>query len=149
MTPTPSGTRPLKSTIYLASRSPRRRELLKQIGVPFQLFQLREDPKRGADVDEAVSGNESPAEYVVRVARTKAEVGCHYMQRRSLLQRWPVLAADTTVVCGERIIGKPERHTDLLEQLTAARTARREIDSRFQRARAGRCRGHDGQRPLG
>jgi septum formation protein len=112
MSPTPSGTRPLKSTIYLASRSPRRRELLKQIGVPFQLFQLREDPKRGADVDETVSRNESPGEYVVRLARSKAEVGCHYMQRRSLLQRWPVLAADTTVVCAGRIIGKPENADD-------------------------------------
>lgn len=99
--------RALKPTIYLASRSPRRRELLKQIGVPYQVFQLREDPGRGADVDETPGGNESPIEYVLRVARMKAETATHYMQRRTLAQRWPVLAADTTVVCEGRLIGKP------------------------------------------
>jgi septum formation protein len=93
--------------IYLASRSPRRRELLKQIGVTFQVVQLREDPRRGIDVDESPGRDESPASYVLRIARTKAEVAAHYMHRRSL-QRWPVLAADTTVVCEDRIIGKPE-----------------------------------------
>jgi septum formation protein len=102
----------LKSTIYLASRSPRRRELLKQVGVPFQLFQLREEPGRGADVDESPAPGESAAAYVVRIARTKAEVAAHYMLRRSLSQRWPVLAADTTVVLDSRIIGKPENAED-------------------------------------
>jgi septum formation protein len=102
----------LKSTIYLASRSPRRRELLKQVGVPFQLFQLREEPGRGADIDESPAPGESPAAYVVRIARTKAEVAAHYMLRRSLSQRWPVLAADTTVVLDSRIIGKPENAED-------------------------------------
>lgn len=99
--------RGLKPTIYLASRSPRRRELLKQIGVTFQVFQLREDPGRGADVDETPGAAESPTAYALRVARMKAETASHYMQRRTLAQRWPVLAADTTVVCGQRIIGKP------------------------------------------
>jgi septum formation protein len=93
--------------IYLASRSPRRRELLKQIGVTFQVVQLREDPRRGIDVNEDPLRDESPGTYVLRIARTKAEVAAHYMHRRSL-QRWPVLAADTTVVCEDRIIGKPE-----------------------------------------
>ena len=99
--------RALKPTIYLASRSPRRRELLKQIGVPFQVFQLREDPRRGPDVDESPAPGESPTAYVLRVARTKVETASHYMQRRTLAQRWPVLAADTTVVSAQRIIGKP------------------------------------------
>ena len=103
----PSAAKPLKQTIYLASRSPRRRELLKQIGVAFQLFQLREEPGRDPDVDETPGKDESPTAYVVRIARTKAEVAAHYMQRRALSQRWPVLAADTTVVCDGRIIGKP------------------------------------------
>jgi septum formation protein len=107
MSSTPPGARALKPTIYLASRSPRRRDLLKQIGVPFQLFQLREDPRRGPDVDETPAQQESPTQYVVRVARMKAETAAHYMQRRTLAQRWPVLAADTTVVCEQRIIGKP------------------------------------------
>jgi septum formation protein len=107
MSATPPGARALKPTIYLASRSPRRRELLKQIGVPFQVFQLREDPRRGFDVDETPANGESPTAYVLRLACTKAETAARYMQRRTLAQRWPVLAADTTVVCGQRIIGKP------------------------------------------
>ena len=109
--------RSLKQTIYLASRSPRRRELLKQIGVAFQLFQLREEPGRDPDVDETPKPTESPTQYVVRIARTKAEVASHYMQRRALSQRWPVLAADTTVVCGSRIIGKPANNDDAARML--------------------------------
>lgn len=97
----------MKTTIYLASRSPRRRELLKQLGVTFQLFQLREDAHRGTDIDETPKPAESPADYVLRIARSKAELGAHYMQRRTLSQRWPVLAADTTVVVDEQIVGKP------------------------------------------
>jgi septum formation protein len=111
----------LKQTIYLASRSPRRRELLKQIGVAFQLFQLREEAGRDPDVDETPGKNETPATYVQRIARMKAEVASHYMQRRALSQRWPVLAADTTVVCDGRIIGKPASSDDaarLLEDLS-------------------------------
>src|SRR3954470_1791588 len=107
-----SANKSLKQTIYLASRSPRRRELLKQIGVAFQLFQLREEPGRDPDVDETPGSGETPAAYVDRIARTKAEVAAHYMQRRSLSQRWPVLAADTTVVLAGRIIGKPENADD-------------------------------------
>ena len=112
-----SAMKSMKQTIYLASRSPRRRELLKQIGVAFQLFQLREEPGRDPDVDETPGKDESPSEYVIRIARTKAEVASHYMQRRALSQRWPVLAADTTVVCGGRIIGKPESNEDAVRLL--------------------------------
>jgi septum formation protein len=121
MVASPPGIKALKPTIYLASRSPRRRELLKQVGVPFQLFQLREEPGRGADIDESPASAESPSAYVARIARTKAEVAAHYMLRRSLSQRWPVLAADTTVVCDSRIIGKPENADDaalILERLS-------------------------------
>jgi septum formation protein len=75
--------------------------------VPFQVFQMREDPGRGVDIDETPATGESPTAYVLRVARNKAESASHYMQRRTLAQRWPVLAADTTVVCEQRIIGKP------------------------------------------
>ena len=112
MNPMASANKPLKQTIYLASRSPRRRELLKQIAVPFQLFQLREEPGRDPDVDETPGKDETPSSYVVRIARIKAEVAAHYMQRRALSQRWPVLAADTTVVCDGRIIGKPVNTED-------------------------------------
>jgi septum formation protein len=107
----------MKQTIYLASRSPRRRELLKQIGVAFQLFQLREEPGRDPDVDETPGKSESASQYAIRIARTKAEVAAHYMQRRALSQRWPVLAADTTVVCAGRIIGKPAGNDEAARML--------------------------------
>ena len=92
--------------IYLASRSPRRRELLQQIGIAFEALLLREDLRRGADVDETLIPGESPESYVSRVARAKAEAGWHRIASRRLLPR-PVLAADTTVVLDGEIIGKP------------------------------------------
>ena len=92
--------------IYLASRSPRRRGLLQQIGIAFEPLLLREDLRRGADVDEATLPGESPASYVSRVARAKAECGWGWIAARRLLPH-PVLAADTTVVLDGEIIGKP------------------------------------------
>ena len=88
--------------IYLASRSPRRRDLLKQIGVPFELLLLREDLRRGVDVDETPLADESPGVYVLRIARTKVEMAVRQIAYRALPQK-PVLAADT-VVCVEDII---------------------------------------------
>lgn len=93
--------------IYLASRSPRRRELLKQIGVPFELLLLREDLRRGADVDETPLADESPGVYVLRLARTKVEMAVRQIAYRALPQK-PVLAADTTVVFDGQIVGKPD-----------------------------------------
>lgn len=92
--------------IYLASRSPRRRELLKQIGVSFELLLLREGARRGADVDETPSPGEAPADYVLRVACAKAEAAATRVAQRRL-QLYPVLAADTTVVLDGEVIGKP------------------------------------------
>ncbi len=93
--------------IYLASRSPRRRDLLKQIGVPFELLLLREDLRRGVDVDETPLPDESPGVYVLRIARTKVEMAVRQIAYRALPQK-PVLAADTTVVFDGQIIGKPD-----------------------------------------
>ena len=93
--------------IYLASRSPRRRELLKQIGVPFELLLLREDLRRGADVDETPLPEESPGVYVLRVAQAKANMAVRQIALRGLPQK-PALAADTTVVFDGGILGKPE-----------------------------------------
>jgi len=92
--------------IYLASRSSRRRELLKQIGIAFESLLLREELRRGADVDEAPLPGESPAAYVSRVARAKAEAGWIRIASRRLPLH-PVLAADTTVALDGGIIGKP------------------------------------------
>jgi septum formation protein len=93
--------------IYLASRSPRRRELLKQIGVPFELLLLREDLRRGVDVDETPLPDESPGVYVLRMAKEKAAMAVRQIAVRALPQR-PVLAADTTVVFDGHILGKPD-----------------------------------------
>jgi septum formation protein len=93
--------------IYLASRSPRRRDLLKQIGVPFELLLLREDLRRGADVDETPLPEESPGVYVLRVAAAKANMAVRQIALRGLPQK-PALAADTTVVFEGVVLGKPE-----------------------------------------
>jgi septum formation protein len=92
--------------IYLASRSPRRRELLKQIGVAFEVLVVREHPGRNVDVDESQQPGESPDDYVRRVCRLKAEAGWERIVQRRL-RRFPVLAADTVVCVEEIIIGKP------------------------------------------
>jgi septum formation protein len=92
--------------IYLASRSPRRRELLRQIGVNFEIVLMREDARRGADVDETALAGEAADAYVLRIARAKAAAAMLQIGRRGQAQQ-PVLAADTTVVCDGAIIGKP------------------------------------------
>ena len=104
--------------IYLASRSPRRRELLKQIGVPFELLLLREDLRRGADVDETPLPDESPGVYVLRMAGAKVNMAVRQIAYRGLPQK-PVLAADTTVVFDDRVIGKPENADHATRMLRA------------------------------
>ena len=92
--------------IYLASKSPRRRELLRQLGVAFDELHLREAAGRGRDVVEEALDGEPPAHYVERIARTKAAVGWKRMEQRNLEVR-PVLGADTEVVLGGVVFGKP------------------------------------------
>jgi septum formation protein len=105
-----------KTIIYLASRSPRRRELLKQIGVSFEVLVLREHPGRGPDVDESQLAGELPDDYVRRVCRAKADVGWdRVVQRR--LRRFPVLAADTVVCVDQKILGKPADPADAARML--------------------------------
>jgi len=102
--------------IYLASRSPRRRELLRQIGVAFELILLREMPRQPADIDETPQTDEVPDEYVLRITREKALAAVGIMRTRRLTVR-PVLAADTTVVCDNEILGKPENAADATRML--------------------------------
>ena len=88
-------------TIYLASGSPRRRELLTQIGVDFLILSI--------DVDESYLEDETPINYVKRVAIAKAKAGWKsvvYQEQR------PVLGADTSVVLNDEIMGKPRGQED-------------------------------------
>jgi nucleoside triphosphate pyrophosphatase len=108
----------LERGIYLASRSPRRRELLQQIDVRFHLLLFRSRPGENADVDESPLAEELPEAYVERVARSKAEAGWRRMQQRNL-PRAPVLSADTTVAVDGRIYGKPESREEAAAMLAA------------------------------
>ena len=101
----------LEKHIYLASRSARRRDLLKQMGVNFEMLLLREGPGRSADFDEVQLPGETPRDYVVRVARLKADAGWVRLEQRRLM-RHPVLAADTTVALGNTILAKPADRED-------------------------------------
>ncbi len=103
-------------SIYLASRSPRRRELLRQIGVTFEIVPLREAPRYPADVDETPRAGETADAYVLRVAREKAQAALGITGVRRLASR-PVLAADTTVVRDDAILGKPANATAAVRML--------------------------------
>ena len=96
--------------IYLASRSPRRAELLQQIGVDFDVLP--------SDVDESILPNESPEAYVMRLAASKAAAGSAGMMKANLPQR-PILAADTTVCVDGVILGKPGDDEDARVMLKA------------------------------
>ena len=98
--------------IYLASRSPRRRELLAQMGVKFEHLLFREGTRQDADSDEAVQPGESPDDYVRRVTLMKVDAAWQRVVTRGGLQRKPVLAADTTVALGAVILGKPADSAD-------------------------------------
>ncbi len=105
-------------SIYLASRSPRRRELLTQIGVKFHLLLFRADARVDPDVSEDVLAGESADTYVLRVAKAKAEAGWKRLMLRNI-PRAPVLAADTTVAVDGRILGKPASRQEAAEMIGA------------------------------
>jgi septum formation protein len=111
---------PVDRGVYLASRSPRRRELLAQIGVRFHLLLFRARAGEDPDVDEKVLANEAPDAYVLRLARAKAEAGWRRMLQRNLPHA-PILAADTTVTVDGAILGKPADRSEaatMLERLS-------------------------------
>src|SRR5690606_11861013 len=113
---------PAAPRIYLASKSPRRRDLLRQIGVSFDVIAFRSGGARGEDpdVDETPLEDEPVERYVERLALAKAEAGVRRIQWRRLAQRL-VLAADTTLELDGEIIGKPVDTADarrILAQLS-------------------------------
>ncbi len=95
------------TVIYLASRSPRRRELLAQIGVKFEMLLFREGSRQDAETSEDALPGEHADDYVRRVARLKAEAAWQRVVMRRGLRRMPVLAADTTVALANEMLAKP------------------------------------------
>jgi len=104
--------------LYLASKSPRRHALLRQLAIEFDTLLLREAAGRDRDVVEETRDAEPAAHYVERMARTKAQVGWQRMENRKLAER-PVLGADTEVVLDGEVFGKPRNANE------AARMIRR------------------------
>jgi septum formation protein len=101
--------------IYLASQSPRRRQLLDQLGVRHELLLPRAD--EDAEALEAERAGELPAAYVERVTRAKLRAARARLAH-SALPEAPILCADTTVALGRRILGKPRDAADAVATLT-------------------------------
>jgi len=101
--------------LYLASQSPRRLELLRQMGLSPMVLPLRTSPER-ADVNETPLPDEPGVDYVLRLARMKVEAGVLAQQGRRL-PLWPILAADTTVTMDGQILGKPCNETEAVAML--------------------------------
>jgi septum formation protein len=100
--------------IYLASQSPRRSQLLSQIGVRHEV--LLPNPMEDAEALETIQGRESPQSYVQRVTSLKLAAALARMKNRNLSNA-PILCSDTTVALGRRIFGKPENAEDAKRML--------------------------------
>ncbi len=100
--------------LYLASASPRRRELLTQIGLAHEVLRVPAPPGE----DEPQHPGESAADYVQRTARDKAERGGDWL-RAQALPVLPLLAADTTVILDGQVLGKPADRDDAIRILRA------------------------------
>ena len=109
--------------IYLASQSPRRAQLLEQMGLRFET--LLPDPQEDAEALEAVHGSEPPARYVQRVTALKLDAALARLHRLGQPMA-PILCADTTVAIGSEILGKPAdaRHAAAILRQLSGRTHR-------------------------
>ena len=105
----------ITSFIYLASQSPRRRQLLEQLGVQYEL--LLPDESEDAEALEVMLPNEAPAAYVKRVTCLKLNAAVARLKARKLKPA-PILCSDTTVASGRTIYGKPEDEKDAKRMLT-------------------------------
>ena len=122
--------------IYLASASPRRHEILKQMGVPHTVLRL----PAVAGEDEPRLPGEAPADYVVRTAREKAQRALAYLAETgpAQLPPRPVLAADTTVILQDDILGKPADEAEARDMLSRLSGAEHEVRSAVVLAEPGR-----------
>ena len=116
-------TEPRFDFVWLASQSPRRQQLLAQLGVRFEM--LLPDEAEDAESLEAVRPGEAPADYVHRVTRAKLQAARARLRRRAG-QGAPILCADTTVALGRAILGKPAdaHQARQMLQLLSGRTHR-------------------------
>jgi len=94
--------------IYLASKSPRRKELLCQIGVEHEIIDI--------EVDETISKQKSPKENVAALSILKCQAGVHHIINQKKII-FPILAADTIVILGNKIFGKPNSESDAINML--------------------------------
>lgn len=101
--------------VYLASQSPRRAQLLEQLGVRFE--RLLPEPHEDAEAIECVISGEAPKRYVQRVTRLKLQAALARLKTRGLSPA-PVLCSDTTVALGRDILGKPQDHAHAVEMLS-------------------------------
>ena len=115
-------------TLVLASRSPRRAELLSAAGITFTV--------RAADIDETPCSGEKPRDYVARMAEEKARAV-------KATDSEIVLAADTTVVLGDAILAKPEDAADAVRMLTSLAGHRHEVLTGIYLLQQGKCLGKE------
>jgi septum formation protein len=125
------------SFVYLASQSPRRRQLLEQIGVRHELLLAAAD--EDVEALEATRPGELPAAYVERVTRAKLQAALARLAARGLPPA-PILCADTTVALGRRILGKPADADDAIRILTLLAGRSHRVISAVAVAAAGRVR---------
>ncbi len=128
----------LEPRIYLASKSPRRRELLTQIGVRFDLLMFRTPPREDAATDETPLAGEAPFDYARRVAMAKAVHGSELVAARKLVAR-PVLAADTTLDVDGEIVGKPRDDEDAADILARLSERTHKVITAVALSHAGTC----------
>lgn len=118
------------AALYLASQSPRRAELLRQIGVQFQQFSV--------DVPEQHTPGESPEAYVTRLAKDKAQAGWQYIENKAMAHQ-PVLGSDTVVVCDQHILEKPRDLQHAIEILSMLSGRSHRVLSAVAVVDASRC----------
>ncbi len=96
--------------LYLASQSPRRLQLLQQLGLKVEIF--------NADIDETPKADEQPADYVRRMAQEKNHAARQQLEKlANFAPHLPILSADTSVVCNGQILGKPQNHAQAAQML--------------------------------
>ena len=122
--------------VYLASQSPRRRQLLEQLGVRYEL--LLADTGEDTEILESALGNEAPAVYVNRVTGLKLDAAIARLKERRLPPA-PVLCSDTTVALGRTLYGKPAGENDACRML-------RELSGRTHRVLTAVAVQHGAQR---